>query len=62
MTQVVRPTVTTRDFKNLDAALDFLKFVQPESVAIDRKYQTHGNVSEIIGYRVQYTGSEGMTL
>lgn len=48
---IQRPDVTVREFKNLDAALDFCKFVEPKELNI-RKIDA--------GYLLQYNGSEGM--
>ncbi len=58
--EIERPEVTERMFKNFDAALDFCRFIEPESLVIDRLYEGGINIeSKIVGYRVQYMGSEG---
>lgn len=52
--------VSTKMFKNLDAALDFCRFAEPESMSIERIYQGVANgVHEVVGYQLTYTGSKG---
>lgn len=58
--EVFTPNIKTKMFKNLDAALDYCRFAEPTSLAIETLY--HGiskGVSEIIGYQLTYTGSKG---
>lgn len=51
--------VTARMFKNLDAALDFCKFAEPESLAIERVYSGgKGGINEVVGYQLSYTGGK----
>lgn len=53
--------ITTKMFKNLDAALDYCRFAEPESMHIERLYNGGmGQVTEVIGYRLQCVGSKGI--
>lgn len=52
---VESPTVRMTQFKNLDAALDFCKFIRAEEIGI-RKIIVG---VESIGWEVSYIGSEG---
>lgn len=53
--QVESPVVKSRSFKNLDAALDFCKFAEPQELSIRRVVED--NV--VTGYQLVYTGSRG---
>lgn len=53
--QVDTPVVKSRDFKNLDAALDYCRFAEPQELSIKRVVQD--NV--VTGYQLVYTGSKG---
>lgn len=59
MGEVLRPNVKTQMFKNLDAALDYCRFVDPEQLTITRVYSSEMRDSPA-GYQLAYTGSEGM--
>jgi hypothetical protein len=52
---VEQPTVRMNQFKNLDAALDFCKFIRAEEIGIRKII----NGVESIGWEVSYVGSEG---
>ena len=52
--------VKTQMFKNLDAALDYCRFAEPEEVTIKKVYQgVSGGAVEVLGYKLIYTGSKG---
>lgn len=53
--EVQSPAVAERMFKNLDAALDFCRFVQPDELAIRKLF----NGIEVIGWQLHFTGSDG---
>lgn len=53
--EVSTPVVQSRTFKNMDAALDFCKFTQPEELTIRRAIVG----VEVVGYQLIYTGSSG---
>lgn len=58
--EVFTPNIKTKMFKNLDAALDYCRFAEPSSLAIETIYQGIANgVSEIVGYQLTYAGSKG---
>lgn len=42
--EILRPTVIRREFKNMDAALDFVKFIYPEQLQIGKLYDQSGNL------------------
>lgn len=44
MAEIMRPTVLRREFKNMDAALDYVKFIYPEQLQIGKLYDTNGNM------------------
>lgn len=48
--EIERPNKATRMFKNMDAALDFCKFVRPPSLSIE---------TTLSGVVVHYTDSSG---
>lgn len=52
---VESPVVRIKEFKNLDAALDFCKFIRAEEIGIRKMI----NGVESIGWQVSYAGSEG---
>lgn len=58
---VIRPNIAVRVFKNLDAALDFCRFVQPTEMHIATRYVTDG-IQEVGRKEVvlQYIGTDGM--
>lgn len=58
--EVARPTVTTRKFKNLDAALDFCKWAEPDQLAIEKVYEKVGDATQLVEVVLQYVGSRGM--
>jgi len=53
--EVQTPMVHERMFKNLDAALDYCRFVGPDELAIKRVF----NGVEMVGWQLHFTGSEG---
>lgn len=53
--QVESPVVKSQSFKNLDAALDYCRFAQPQELSIRRVVED--NV--VTGYQLVYTGSNG---
>lgn len=58
--RVETPTVRTKMFKNLDAALDYCRFAEPEDMNIRRVYTGgKGGVVEVVGYELNYVGSKG---
>lgn len=54
--EVQNPTVKSFKFKNLSAALDYCRFVEPEELSIRKVFNGH----EMIGWQLHFTGSEGM--
>lgn len=55
MQEVESPIVKTKNFKNIDAALDYCKFAEPQELSIKRIVED--NV--VTGYQLVYTGSKG---
>lgn len=53
--QVESPVVKSRTFKNMDVALDYCRFAEPQELSIKRIVE--GNV--VTGYQLVYTGSKG---
>jgi hypothetical protein len=51
--------VMSKLFKNLDAALDFCRFAEPEEMSIRRIYRGGQGWSEVVGYELSYVGSKG---
>jgi hypothetical protein len=54
--EVIRPNVTNRIFKNMDAALDFCKFAEPDEIHITKLYIGGENGPEFSGVQLQYIG------
>lgn len=52
---VETPVVKSKSFKNLDAALDFCKFSEPQELTIRRVVEDN----TVTGYQLVYTGSKG---
>jgi len=53
--EVQSPAVKAHMFKNLSAALDYCKFVEPDELSIKRMF----NGQEVVGWQLHFTGSEG---
>jgi len=53
--EVEIPTVKSQMFKNLAAALDYCRFVNPDELAIKKVF----NGVEAVGWQLHFTGSEG---
>ena len=53
--EVESPVVKALSFKNLSAALDYCRFVEPDELSIKRMF----NGQEVVGWQLHFTGSEG---
>lgn len=54
--EVQSPVVKSQMFKNLSAALDYCRFVEPDELAIKKVF----NGVEFIGWQLHFSGSEGV--
>ena len=45
--EIMRPHVIRREFKNMDAALDYVKFIYPDQLQIGKLYDTDDNLKGV---------------
>lgn len=53
--EVQSPIVKSLEFKTFDAVLNFCRFIKPDELAIRKVL----NGSEVVGWQVHFTGSDG---